>query len=109
MQKQARARPFVIRPLEITCGSEKACLGRGFPQLNAPTTGIDGRTGAAYSVGSPVLRGVPMSAPARRKAGMSTEDQAAYLGVESSARGYQWRERLAPGQRKTMADVGRER
>ena len=40
-----------------------------------------------------------MSGSARRKLALDVDEQAAFLGVSSSARGFEWRERLAPAQR----------
>ena len=46
-----------------------------------------------------------MPAPAHRKRATDSETSAAFLGVSNSARGFQWRERLAPGQRNTALAI----
>jgi single-stranded-DNA-specific exonuclease len=46
-----------------------------------------------------------MSATARRTASHSNEAADLFLGIGNSARGFQWRERLAPGQRNTALAI----
>lgn len=46
-----------------------------------------------------------MPAPARRKAIPGPDEPTPFLGVMSSARGFQWRERLLPGQRNAATAI----